>query len=217
MTITIFLADDHPLIMDGLQLILDNEPDFKVVGQAVDGRSLVQAVVKQQPDVVIVDVTMPELNGIEATRQIQEQCPDCRVIMLSMHSTPRLVLRALEAGASGYLVKGTANEEVVQAVRTVVLDQRYLSQKVADLLGQVSLTGSRIGQIKDPLQRLSDREREVLQLVVEGYSNARIAETLHLSPKSIATYRSRIMQKLNMPDLPSLIKFAIENDLTPPS
>ncbi|HMR64135.1 MAG TPA: response regulator transcription factor [Anaerolineae bacterium] len=163
-----------------------------------------------------MDVTMPELNGLEATRQIREHSPDCRVIMLSMHSTPRLVLRALEAGASGYLVKGTANEEVVQAVRSVVLDHRYLSQKVADLIGQVPLVNSRMGQIKDPLQRLSDREREVLQLVVEGYSNARIAETLHLSPKSIATYRSRIMHKLNLPDLPSLIKFAIENDLTPP-
>lgn len=215
MTISIFLADDHPLIMEGLQLILDNEPGLKVVGQAMDGRTLVQEVVKQQPDVVIVDITMPELNGIEAARQVREQCPHCQVIMLSMHSTPRLVMRALEAGARGYLVKGTASEEVVKAVRSVIQGQRYLSQKIVDLVGQIPAAGPQTEKIDDPLLRLSAREREVLQLVVEGYSNAGIAETLHLSPKSIATYRSRIMHKLNIPDLPSLIKFALENDLTP--
>ena len=216
MTVTIFLADDHPLIIQGLQLLLNNEPDLQVIGQARDGRALVEEAVKQQPDVVIVDITMPELNGIEAARQLREWCPHCQVIMLSMHGTVRQVMRALEAGASGYLIKGSASEEVVQAVRSVVQGRRYLSQKIADLISDDKVARSQTETIKDPILRLSPREREVLQLVVEGNTNAKIAEKLHLSPKSIATYRSRIMQKLNMPDLPSLIKFALQQDLTPP-
>ena len=136
--------------------------------------------------------------------------------MLSMHGTVRQVMRALEAGASGYLIKGSASEEVVQAVRSVVQGRRYLSQKIADLISDDKVARSQTETIKDPILRLSPREREVLQLVVEGNTNAKIAEKLHLSPKSIATYRSRIMQKLNMPDLPSLIKFAIQNDVSPP-
>jgi DNA-binding NarL/FixJ family response regulator len=216
MTVTIFLADDHPLIMQGLQLLLDSEPDLTVIGQAGDGRTLVQEAIKQQPDVVVADITMPELNGIEATRQIREQHPDCRVIMLSMHGTTRLVMRALEAGASGYLLKGSASEEVVRAVRSVVQGRRYFSQKIADLVSEDGVAQPQPDQVEDPLSRLSPREREVLQLVVEGNTNAKIAEKLHLSPKSIATYRGRIMRKLNMPDLPSLIKFALQQDLTPP-
>ena len=216
MTITIFLADDHRLIMEGLCLILNNEPDLKVVGQATDGRTLVQEAVKQQPDVAIVDITMPELNGIEAVHQLREQCPRCRVIMLSMHGTARLVIQALEAGASGYLLKGSASEEVVEAVRSVLRGQRYLSQKIADLISEDAVVRPQTERVEDPILRLSSREREVLQLVVEGYTNAKIAEKLNLSPKSIATYRSRIMGKLKLPDLPSLIKFALENELTPP-
>jgi RNA polymerase sigma factor (sigma-70 family) len=217
MTITIFLADDHPLILQGLQLLLDNQPDLKVIGQASNGRDLVREVVKQKPDVVIMDITMPELNGIEATRQLQEQCPRCRVIILSMHGTARLVTQSLEAGASAYLVKGSANNEVIEAVRAVMQGRRYLSQKIADLVPDQPAARSSAEKLQDPILRLSPREREVLQLVVEGYTNAKIAEELNLSPKSIATYRSRIMQKLNLPDLSSLIRFALENDLTPPS
>jgi len=216
MTTTIFLADDHPLIVQGLQLVLDNEPDLQVIGQVDNGRALVQQVSKQQPDVVIVDITMPELNGIDAAHQLREQCPQCRIIMLSMHGTSNLVMRALDAGANGYLLKGSASEEVVQAVRSVLRGQRYLSQKIADLVSEDEVARPQTKLVEDPLQRLSPREREVLQLVAEGYTNAKIAETLHLSPKSIATYRSRIMHKLNLPDLPSLVKFALQNDLTPP-
>jgi DNA-binding NarL/FixJ family response regulator len=216
MTVTIFMADDHPLIMQGLQLLLESEPDLKVIGQVTDGRALVQAVVKERPDVVIADVTMPELNGIEAARRIREECPDTQVIMLSMHGTANLVIRALEAGANGYLIKGSASEEVVRAVRSVVQGRRFLSQKIAELVGENGLPHSETERVEDPLSRLSPREREVLQLVVEGNTNAKIAEKLSLSPKSIATYRGRIMRKLNMPDLPSLIKFALQQDLTPP-
>jgi len=216
MTTTIFLADDHPLIVQGLQLVLDNEPDLQVIGQVDNGRALVQQVSKQQPDVVIVDITMPELNGIDAAHQLREQCPQCRIIMLSMHGTSNLVMRALDAGANGYLLKGSASEEVVQAVRSVLRGQRYLSQKIADLVSEDEVARPQTKLVEDPLQRLSPREREVLQLVAEGYTNAKIAETLHLSRKSIATYRSRIMHKLNLPDLPSLVKFALQNDLTPP-
>jgi two-component system response regulator NreC len=210
------IADDHPLILQGLKLILDAEPDLKVIDQAADGRALVQQAAKQQPDVAIVDITMPELNGIEAARQIREQCPACGIIMLSMHGAGHQVMRALEAGASGYLLKGNASEEVVKAVRTVARGRRYLSQKIADLVSEDEVARPQVEQVKNPIMRLSPREREVLQLVVEGNTNAKIAEKLHLSPNSVGTYRSRIMRKLNMPDLPSLIKFAIQQDLTPP-
>ncbi len=215
MSIKIFLADDHPLIMQGVQLILDNEPDLEVIGRATDGRTLVREAKKQQPDVVILDITMPELNGIEAARQLRQEIPHCRIIMLSMHGTARLVMQALEAGADGYLLKGSANEDVVDAVRNVIRGRRYLSEKITDAAGTDLPGRDRARPWDDPLSRLSAREREVMQLVVEGNTNAQIAEKLHLSPKSIATYRGRLMQKLNLPDLPSLVRFTLENNLTP--
>ena len=217
MTITVLLADDHRLILEGLQLLLDKEPDLRVVGQVTDGRELVRQTLARQPDVVIVDITMPELNGIEAVRQIQAVSPHCQAIILSMHGTAEHVQRALEAGARGYLVKGSAVDEVVEAVRAVAHNKYFFSLKVAALVDPDKLLHPRHAIPTDPLARLSPREREVLQLVVEGNSNAKIAAKLHLSPKSISTYRGRIMSKLNMPDLPSLIKFALQHDLTPPS
>jgi RNA polymerase sigma factor (sigma-70 family) len=216
MSITIFLADDHTVVRDGLRLILETQSDLIVVGQAANGREAVQQVLKQHPDVVIMDITMPDLNGIEATQQIHEYCPESHVIILSMHASSKHVFRALQAGAEGYLLKGSASSEVIQAVRTVHSGRRYLSQKISELLNEEvlrSLTAT--NEVEDPLARLSPREREVLQLVVEGRSSAEIAEMLHLSPKTVDTYRYRVMQKLNLSDLPSLVKFAIQHGLTP--
>ena len=215
MNITIFLADDHPIVLDGLRLVIETQSDFTIVGQAENGREALQQVTKNCPDIVIMDITMPELNGIEATQQINEICPISRVIILSMHSSTNHIFRALQAGASGYLLKGAASNEVVQAIRTVCRGQPYLSQKIID-----QLSGEEIRQLEtyskeDPLERLSPREREVLQLVVEGKSSSEIAELLYLSPKTIETYRYRLMQKLNLRDLPSLVKFAIQHGLTP--
>jgi DNA-binding NarL/FixJ family response regulator len=214
MTITLFLADDHTVVRDGLRAFLQLQPDFEVIGDAADGRETVRQVSRNCPDVVIMDITMPELNGIEATRQIRELCPATTVIILSIHATAEHIIRAFQAGAQGYLLKESAGVEVINAVRVVRSGQRYLSQKIINTV--VNGFGlQRAGGPEDPLNLLSEREREVLQLVVEGKSSAEIADLLALSSKTVETYRSRLMQKLGISDLPALVRFAIQRGLTP--
>lgn len=215
MTISVFLADDHAVVRDGLRFLLEAEGDIKVVGDAADGRHTVQEVAQLRPDVVIVDVVMPQLGGIEATRQIRDRCPSAKVVMLSMYSTAEHILQAFQAGARGYVLKECAGSEVVNAVRSVHAGNRYMSQKISDALVDDYVSLSEVGRARAPLERLSPREREILQLVVEGRSSADIAEVLFLSPKTVDTYRSRLMRKLGIRDLPTLVKFAIQHGLTP--
>ncbi len=213
MTISVFLADDHAVVRDGLKTLLEIEERINVVGTASDGRDALRQVNKIHPDVVIMDISMPQLNGIDATRQIIEASPDTRVIMLSMHATKEHIQRALQAGAKGYLLKDSAGAEVVAAVRSVYKGSRYLSQPVSEILIDDYLNGNQADPSSDPLDQLSTREREILQLVVEGNSSAKIADTLCLSPKTVETYRSRIMTKINVKDMPGLVKFAIRNGI----
>jgi DNA-binding NarL/FixJ family response regulator len=215
MSITVFLADDHAVVRDGLRFLLEAQQDIEVIGDAANGRDAVHQVAQLHPDVVILDIAMPELNGIEAARQIGEVCPSTQIIMLSMHSTTEHVFRALQAGARGYLLKKSAGIEVVNAVRAVLAGRRYLSQDISDKVFDDYVRQREAVQAKRPLARLSPREREVLQLLVEGKSGAEIAGILFLSPKSVDTYRRRLMQKLGISDLPSLVKFAILHGLTP--
>jgi DNA-binding NarL/FixJ family response regulator len=154
---------------------------------------------------------MPDLNGIEAARMLRDRCPETRVVILSMHSSSEHVFRAFEAGAAGYLLKESAGTEAAAAVRTVHGGQSYLSRAIAALAPHTRLSAGRAG----PLDSLSARERQVLQLVVEGHSSAEIAKRVHLSPKSVETYRSRLMKKLGVSDVPSLVKFAIHHGITP--
>ncbi|HET92044.1 MAG TPA: response regulator transcription factor [Chloroflexi bacterium] len=212
MTITVFLADDHAVVRDGLRFLLDAQPDIEVIGDASNGREAVQRVLELEPDVVILDIAMPELNGIDAAAQISELYPPARVIILSMHSSSEHIFRALQAGARGYLVKESAGLEVAEAVRTVAAGRRYMSQEISDVMIEDYV---RQREVQSPLASLSSREREILQLVVEGKSSAEIADILYLSPKTVGTYRSRLMQKLGINDLPTLIKFAIQHGLTP--
>lgn len=214
MSINVFLADDHAVMRDGLRLYLETQPDITVVGDAADGRQTVSGVAELTPDVVIVDIAMPELNGIEAIRHIAAVSPATRVIVLSMYSTTEHIFRALQAGARGYVPKESVGDEVVDAVRTVHAGQRYLSPKISDTVINDYIRQREEAAKKSPLRRLSKREREVLQLVVEGKSSSEIAKILHLSPKTIDTYRSRLMQKLEIEDLPNLVKFAIQHGLT---
>jgi DNA-binding NarL/FixJ family response regulator len=214
MTITIFLADDHAVVRDGLRLLLETQPDFQVVGDAGDGREALRLISQRQPNVAILDIAMPELNGIEVARRLRENALETRVIILSMHVTSGYVFQALQAGARGYVLKSSVGAEVVQAVRAVQAGQRFLSQKIADQVIDDYLNQVEIRETPDPLARLSSREREILQLVVEGKSSAEIARLLSLSPSSVDTYRSRLMQKLEISDLPSLVKFAIQHGLT---
>jgi DNA-binding NarL/FixJ family response regulator len=215
MSIKIFLADDHAVVRDGLNALLDAQSDLSVIGTAANGREAVQQVHQLNPDVVVMDVTMPELNGIEATYQICRNQPEIKVVILSMHGNTEHIVRALQVGACGYLLKDSAGMEVAQAVRSVATGQRYLSQKISDKVIDAYVRQYDGCPDTAPLDRLSPRERETMQLVVEGKSTNEIAEILFLSPKTIETYRSRLMQKLDIHDLPSLVKFAIQHGLTP--
>ncbi len=215
MSITVLLADDHTIVRDGLRYLLEAQPDIEVVGDAADGREAVVLATKLKPDVAIVDITMPELNGIDATLQMRQVCPSTEVIILSMHANTRHVARALQAGAHGYLIKESAGTEVIEAVRAVHAGHRYLSQLISDALVDDYVFQCSIMENRGSLELLSAREREVLQFVVEGRSSAEIASILNLSPKTVESYRSRLMQKLDINDIPSLVKYAIQQGLTP--
>ena len=210
MAVTVLLADDHAVVRDGLRLLLEASGEFQVVGMAVDGIEAVRHALDLHPQVVVMDVAMPGMNGIEAAQQILETWPEARIVILSMYVSSEHVHRALQAGASGYLLKESAGAEVVEAVRTVAAGQRYLSRKINDTVIDDYIHSRRS---EDPLQSLSPRERQVLQLTAEGRSNAEIAGLLFLSPKTVETYRSRLMQKLDLQDVPALVKFAIQHGL----
>jgi DNA-binding NarL/FixJ family response regulator len=215
MSITVFLADDHAVLREGLKLLLESQEDIKVIGDAADGRDAVKQTTKLHPDVVIMDISMPELNGIDATYQILEAYPSARVIILSMHAASEHILRALKAGARGYLLKESAGKEIIQAVRTVYGNSRYLSLKISDDLIDNYLLKYRDDDLGNPLSRLSSREKEIMQLVAEGKSSVEIANIIFLSPKTVETYRSRLMQKLNVSDITGLIKIALKHGLIP--
>ena len=214
MTIRLFLADDHAVVRDGMEALLEAESGITVVGTAANGREAVRQVQKLNPDIVVMDIAMPELNGIEAAAQILEACPSTRVIILSMHDSAEYVFRALKAGAQGYLLKESAGKEVAAAVRAVHAGRRYLAQCIEDTIIHDYVRQKRAGSAESPLESLTSREREVLQLVVEGKSSAQIADTLFISRKTVETYRSRLMEKLEITDLPRLVKFAIRHGLT---
>ena len=212
--INVFLADDHAVVRDGMSALLEIEQDIHVVGAACDGRQAVEQIEKLQPDIVVMDIAMPEMNGIDATRQLSETCPEVKVIMLSMHDSSEHVYQALKAGAKGYLLKKYAGKEVVTAIREVSAGRRYLSAHIQEMLMEYYTVNRNAIPEKSPLDKLSDRERQILQLVVEGKSSKKIAEILFLSPKTVETYRGRLMQKLAINDLPGLVKFAIQHGLT---
>jgi len=210
MSIGILLADDHALVRDGLKALLEAEADLSVLGVAADGVTAVAKARRLKPDVVTMDISMPVLDGIEATRRILQALPATRVIVLSMHGGTEHVYRALQAGARGYL-KESAGAEVVVAVRAVHAGRRYLSQKIADLAIDDFVAAR---QTESPLESLSAREREILKLIVDGHRNPEIAHLLSISVKTVETYRSRLMHKLGIDNLASLVKFAIEHGLT---
>lgn len=215
MSIKVFLADDHAVVRDGLRMLLEAQGDIEVVGEASEGRGTIKQVKTLCPDVAIIDIAMPEMNGIEVTAHILKECACTQVIILSMHATTEHIFQALNAGAKGYLLKESAGKEVIDAVRTVHRGCRYLSEQISDIMVDDYFYKRKAGGPKSPLDLLSLREREVLQLVVEGKSSAEIATILNLSPKTIETYRSRLMTKLGIEDITGLVKFAIQHGITP--
>lgn len=211
MTIRVLIADDHAVLRDGLAALLQADPEIVVVAHAADGRQALRLAAECDPDVAILDIVMPEIDGIEAARQLQRACPRTRVLILSMYSTREHIFRALQAGALGYLLKESAGAEVKAAVHALHAGRRYLGQRITD-----SVVGDYLLERHDagPLQTLSRRERQVLQMVAEGRSSASIARSLCLSPKTVDTYRSRLLHKLAVPNVAGLVRFAIECGLT---
>ncbi len=212
MSTTVFVADDHAIVRDGLVSLLNAHAGLEVVGTAENGRDAVNEVLRLAPRVVVMDISMPDLSGIDAAREIRASLPDVGIVMLTMHSSAQYVFEALEAGVRGYLLKESASVEIIDAVRALEQGRRYLSRKVAEIVADG------IGERASPdvLETLSKREREVLRLVVDGYSSTKIGTLLHLSPKTIDSYRSRLMHKLRVNQLAGLVKFAVQHGLTAP-
>jgi len=211
--IRVLLADDHKLIRAGLVLVVQQQPDFSVIGEADDGRQAVQLTESLKPDVVVMDIGMPNLNGIEAARQITASRPDTAVVILSMHADEGYVLRALKAGARAYLLKDSATTDLVQAIRAVVEGKSFFSPAVSRVLLQDYMRKLQRSGAEDSYDLLSPREREVLQLVAEGKSNKEVANLLNLSTYTVETHRAKIMQKLNLKGVPELILYAVRKGI----
>ena len=212
MSIRVLLADDHTIVRDGLRALLEANPEIQVVGDAANGLQVVDKVNELKPDIVVMDISMPEVNGIEATRKILETNPGVGIIILSMLGTADHVFHALQAGAHGYLLKESAGREVMQAVQAVYAGEMYFSKPIAQTVINDYIQ-ARAETQSDPLESLSIRENEILCMVVEGKSSAEIGKRLNLSPKTIDSYRSRMMQKLGVSDYPELVRYAIKHGL----
>ncbi|MBX9902735.1 MAG: response regulator transcription factor [Burkholderiales bacterium] len=208
MNIRVLIADDHAVMREGLRTLIENGAAATVVAAVVNGREAIEAAVLHHPDVVVMDISMPDMNGIEATRLIRQRCPATQVVILSMHTSPERIHQAFAAGATAYVLKEAAGTEVLAAVRAAAGGRRYVSSAIdKNNPGNTAATAG-------PLASLSSRERQVLQLVVEGKSSAEIAVVVDLSPKTVETYRSRLMKKLGVADMPALVKFAIQHGIT---
>ena len=213
MAIKVLIADDHQILRQGLRTLLEREPDLEVVAEADNGRSTVRLARERQPEVIIMDVAMPDLNGIEATRQIISEMPKVKVIALSMYADRRFVANMLKAVASGYLLRDCASEELVRAIRVVLGHKTFLSPGVADIVVK-DYVQAPLGSEVSAFSVLTNREREVLQLMAEGKSTNQIAECLHVSVKTVETHRQQMMQKLKMHSVAELTKYAIREGIT---
>src|SRR4051794_40480428 len=205
--IRILLADDHAVVRKGFKLILNQEPDMEVIAEAGDGRDAVKLALELRPDVIVLDIAMPEVNGVEATRRIAENCPECEVLILSMHKDPVYVRESLRAGAKGYLLKESIDEDLLRAVRAVANGDGFLSPEISGpLLDDYQ-------QTSDPFDTLTARERQVLQLLAEGKVAKEIATALDISVYTVDAHRGRIMKKLALRSLGELVKFAMRKGL----
>jgi len=211
--IRILLADDHKLIRSGLRLLVEQQPDLAVVGEANDGREAFSLAKSLKPDVVVMDIGMPSLNGIEAALKITQANPDISVVMLSMHSDESYVLRALKSGAKGYLLKDSAESDLIKAVRAVADGKSFFSPAVSKVLLDDYVRKLKRSGAEDAYDLLTPREREILQLVAEGKSNKDVASLLNLSIYTVETHRSNIMEKLNLRGIPELILFAVRRGI----
>jgi DNA-binding NarL/FixJ family response regulator len=211
--IRILLADDHTVVRDGLRALVEKQPDMKVVGEAADGRDVLRVAEEQSPDVIIMDIAMPAMNGIEATRRILAANSHCAVVILSMHQDESYVLRSLKAGARGYLLKDSARSDVIEAIRAVAQGRSFLTRKVSSILQEDYVREMERRGLEDSYDLLTDREREILQLVAEGRTNKEVALMLNISLTTVETHRTHILQKLNLHSIPELILYAVRKGI----
>lgn len=212
-SIRVIVADDHTMIRSGLRALLDRAPDIEVVGEAQDGRQAIQKAQELQPNVVLLDIAMPNLNGIEAARQIVSKQEGVGVVILSMHSDEGYVLKALKAGARGYLLKDSSEIDVINAVRAVSAGKAYFSPEISRMMADDYLRQMQQRGVEDSYELLTSREREVLQMLAEGKSNKEVASALDLSLHTVETHRSNILQKLNLHSIPELILYAVRKGI----
>lgn len=211
--IRILLADDHTILRAGLRMMLNAQPDMEVIGEAQDGRQAINTTMNLQPDIVLMDITMPDMNGIEATKQIKRVAPEVKVLVLTMHENDEYVFQALRAGASGYILKEAADTELITALHVLRSGQFYLSPSAQSVIVGDYLQRVHTGEEKDSYNNLTEREKEILKLVAEGYTNNQIAERLVISPKTVDTHRTHVMDKLNLHSRAELVKYAMRRGL----
>ena len=214
MSVTVLLADDHPIVRQGMRNLLDAEAGLSVVGEAEDGLQTVQLAEQLKPDIVIVDMMMPRLNGLEAIRQIRSRLTNTRCIVLSMQSADPYIVQALKAGASGYILKDSGPNEVINAIQQVLSGKRYLSPQLSEKLIDLFVAKVEI-DVLDPYNSLTAREREILQLAAEGFSNSNIAEQLSISSRTVEQHRQSMMNKMEFKNQTDLIRFALKRGILP--
>jgi two-component system, NarL family, response regulator NreC len=210
MFVKVALIDDHPIVRQGLRNLLQTEPSFQIVAEADDGITGLELVQRVRPDVLIVDLMMPGLNGLDLIKQVLKRLPRLRIVVLSMQSADSYVVEALQSGAAGYVLKETGPGEIIQAIKAVVAGDRYLSPKLA---GRVLDSSSGRKKIADPYDTLTPREREILHLIIEGHTNVQIAARLVLSPRTVELHRSRIMKKLDLHNQTDIFRYALERGI----
>jgi two-component system, NarL family, response regulator NreC len=212
MSITIVLVDDHDIVRAGLRAILDTEKDFQIVGEASDGQTALQIVQHLKPDILILDLVLPKLNGLDVARSVHNLSPDTQVIVLSMHSNEAYVVDALKIGVAGYVLKDKATEEILEAIHYVVEGERYLSPPISGRVIEAYIQRIQESSM-DSYETLSDREREVFTLAAEGNSNPEIAQMLSISPRTVETHRSNVMRKLGLRTQTDLIRYALQRGI----
>ena len=209
----IVIAEDHTILREGLRSLLSHNPEFEIVGEAEDGREAIQCVEKFKPDLILTDLSMPRMNGMEAIREIKRQSPKTKVLVLTVHKAEEYILSTLKAGADGYLLKESTHAELVMAVKKVLSGKRYMSPEISEMVIEGYLEGRKTLKARTSWETLTHREREILKLIAEGYKNKEIADDLCISVKTVEKHRANLMEKLNLHNVQALTALAIEKGL----
>lgn len=209
----IVIAEDHTILREGLRSLLSSSPEFEIVGEAKDGREAIGCVEKFKPDLILTDLSMPRMNGMEAIKEIKRQSPETKVLVLTVHKAEEYILATFRAGANGYLLKDSTHAELVMAVKKVLSGKQYISPEISEKVIEGYLEGKKILKSRTSWETLTQREREILKLIAEGYKNKEIAEDLCISPKTVEKHRANLMEKLDLHSIQALTAFAIEKGL----